>query len=91
MRDGKRVTYPSTQLKRDEWVPIIQRADSGRAKCKVCKAAIEAGALRLDIRSKLFPVDHAYVHVTCAPAKKKFATELKRAQARCRLLLPAGE
>jgi hypothetical protein len=91
IRDGKRMTYPSTQLKRDEWVPIIQRADSGRAKCKVCKAAIEAGALRLDIRSKLFPVDHAYVHVSCAPTKKKFATELKRAQARCRLLLPAGE
>lgn len=85
--DGERITYPSSRVKEDEWMPIIQRADTGRAKCKVCKAPIEAGALRLDIRSKLFPVEHAYVHIACAGTKKKYATELKRAQPRTRFPL----
>ena len=84
LRDGAKVTYPVGRTKPDEWAPVLERAESGRAKCKVCKAAIAAGELRMDVRSKLFPVEHAYVHVACAPNKKKFATLLKQAQARSR-------
>lgn len=87
LRDGERITYPPSRVKEDDWTPIIQRAETGRAKCKVCRAPIEAGALRLDIRSKLFPVEHAYAHIACAGTKKKYATELKRAQARTRFPL----
>lgn len=85
IRDGVRVAYPVGRAKPDDWEPVLQRADSGRAKCKICKAAIAAGELRMDVRSKLFPVEHDYVHVACAPGKKKFATLLKQAQARSRL------
>ncbi len=41
--------------------------------------------LELDIRSKLFPVEHAFAHLACAPQKKKFAQALAVAQQRSRL------
>ena len=66
---------------------MIERAATGRSKCKVCKATIAAGEVRLVVRSKMFPVDETYAHAKCAPTHKKLGVEWKKAAARSRLVL----
>lgn len=94
VRDGERIVYPlqnartlALDAKADDWFPFIEAATNARAKCKVCKSAIDNGALRLVVRAKLFPVETAYVHVACA-THKKWAPLYKKAAARSRLALP---
>ncbi len=71
--NGAEVTYPRSEPvgPPDLHAPHLERASNARAKCKVCKATLAAGELRLRVRHKFFPVETFYAHLPCAAAGKR--------------------
>lgn len=87
---GEAIRYPTASWKADvgvmhELVPVLEVAETGRAKCKVCKAAIEAGAWRLAVRDSSGPP--RLVHLACA-VDKKYRDPLESAIRRDRRAVP---
>jgi hypothetical protein len=90
--DGKPVAYPvpGAALSGLEKIPekshasvsIIDVADDAKAKCKICKAAIDVGQPRLVVPAT--ERDDDFFHLECAATKKKLAAPLDEARRRSR-------
>lgn len=81
---GKAIAYPPSEPvgPPDLHAPHLEPAPDGRSKCKLCKAPIAAGELRLRVRHKFFPVETFYTHLACAAGGKhgplQASTQLER-------------